>query len=192
MEKIISDFTNYKITSDGIVLSKRKGYRRGTTWVKEENWKPIKSVLDKGVGYYLVTLIAYTEEGTRVKKNQFIHRLLGQAFIPNPEGKAHINHIDGVKTNNSLSNLEWATEQENSQHAVDNKLTTYECIEKPVCQYDATGNLVATYKSAREAYNQTSIAYQNISKVLRGKRNTAGGYSWKYKESSETNHHTVK
>lgn len=48
-----------------------------------------------------------------------LHRLLGIAFLPNPENKPTINHKDGVKTNNSLDNLEWATMSENTQHAYD-------------------------------------------------------------------------
>jgi hypothetical protein len=51
------------------------------------------------------------------RKNILVHRMLAEAFIPNPEGKPFINHIDGNKANNSLSNLEWVTHQENIQHA---------------------------------------------------------------------------
>lgn len=51
-----------------------------------------------------------------------LHRALAEAFIPNPENKRCVNHIDGNKLNNSIDNLEWATHGENNQHAYDNKL----------------------------------------------------------------------
>ena len=53
-----------------------------------------------------------------------MHRLLMQTFVPNPQNKAHVNHIDGDKSNNDLANLEWATEKENEQHAVRTGLKT--------------------------------------------------------------------
>ncbi|MFR5544762.1 MAG: NUMOD4 motif-containing HNH endonuclease [Intestinibacter bartlettii] len=63
-------------------------------------------------GYLIVSLY---KNGTRYIKR--VHRLVSVAFIPNPEGKPQVNHIDGDKSNNRVSNLEWATAKENCQHA---------------------------------------------------------------------------
>lgn len=70
-----------------------------------------------GVGYLQVVLSLNGE-----KKHITIHRLVALAFLPNPYNKREVNHKDGNKRNNLLSNLEWATSRENSVHAVETKL----------------------------------------------------------------------
>lgn len=60
----------------------------------------------------------YTKGGRAPKKRMRQHRVLMETFVPNPENKPQINHIDGNKFNNSLSNLEWCTAEENREHAI--------------------------------------------------------------------------
>lgn len=174
MEKVINGFPEYRINQKGEVFS---SYKFKTGKIGNE-WRLVKHVLDKGVGYYIVTLV---NSNTKKRANKFIHRLLAEHYIPNPENKAHVNHIDGNKQNNCLSNLEWCTPKENSIHAVKNGLTTYEHCSKPVKQLNPnTLEVLATFKSAVEAEAITGVAKQNISKVLRGLRPRAGGYVWQY------------
>ena len=92
------------------------------------NYGRVKSFHNNGVrtlnpsfadypGYYVVNL---TKNGKQ--QTQYVHILVAQAFIPNPENKSYVNHIDGDKLNNCLENLEWTTPTENSRHAWRNGL----------------------------------------------------------------------
>ena len=86
-------------------------------------------------GYYVVSLSRNGKE-----KKCRIHRLVAETFIPNPENKSQVNHIDGNKLNNHISNLEWATPKENVRHAVDNGLLT---IKQKEIKNHRFGSLVA-------------------------------------------------
>ena len=108
----------------------------------------------------------------------YIHRLVAIAFIPNPENKPTVNHIDGDKNNNRVSNLEWATYLENNLHAIKNHLHRH--YTRAVKQYDLQGNLLATYNSIVEANKATGVNKSNISQACRGVYKTIGGYRWSY------------
>lgn len=174
MEKIIPEFPNYKITYDGKVLTCYKP----KTSIPTNVWRELKPVYDKSCGYMIVTLC-----NERIRKNKRIHRLMCEAFLPNPENKEHVNHIDGNKLNNVMSNFEWVSPKENAAHAIKLGLCDdrRKAQEVPILQLDVNGNILAEYVSIHEAGRITGIAYQNISKVLRGLRPKAGGYVWKYK-----------
>jgi len=96
-------------------------------------------------------------------KYRLVHRLVAQAFIPNPESKPQVNHIDGVKTNNNVSNLEWATHKENTVHAVENKLIKTKLSKKDVleirCRYNEKGE--SPLKLAEE-YSVTRWAIYDV------------------------------
>ena len=165
----ITDFTDYFITREGEVISTKFGKER-----------PLKQVVCSGTGYKLVTLVKVGN----IRKNKRIHRLMMEAYVPNPQGKAHVNHIDGNKLNNSLSNLEWSTCAENSQHAMDTGLSeaVLKVTRKPIEMYAKDKvTLIKVFDSLHDAHRETGTAVQNIGKVAMGKRHTAGGYHWKYK-----------
>lgn len=81
-------------------------------------------------------------------KHMYVHRLVANAFIPNPRGLATVNHKDEDKTNNDVANLEWLTQAENSRYS----------NSKPVLQLDRQGNVVHRLPSAHEASRRTGIA----------------------------------
>lgn len=103
--KIIDNFPNYQISNFGRVMSLAK---------KD---KPlIMAPHIGGGGYYSVNLHRKVE-GKKVIERKYIHRLVAEAFIPNPLNRTEINHIDGDKTNNHITNIEWITHSENMKHS---------------------------------------------------------------------------
>ena len=107
MEKAIKDFPNYTIDDNGRVKNIHTG-------------KFLKILTNKQTSYYQVSLWK-NNKGTW----KYIHRLLAEHFIPNPLNLPEVNHIDGNRQNNALSNLEWVTGQQNKIHAIQTGLRKY-------------------------------------------------------------------
>jgi hypothetical protein len=82
-------------------------------------------------------------------KNYSLHRIVALTFIPNPENKDTVNHKDGNKLNNAISNLEWLTNKENIQHGFNSGL--YQNSKTEVSQYTLSRNYLNTFKSLHEA-----------------------------------------
>jgi hypothetical protein len=137
-----------------------------------------------GSGYLKVQLCKDSDS-----KQKMIHRLVAETFIPNPERKKTVNHIDGNKLNNDVSNLEWNTYSENLKHAYKHGLN-YWCEGKgrdfrKVCMIDQyTGEILKTYDSIGEAYKENNLfSHSTIIEICKFKRETAGGYVWRYAEN---------
>lgn len=131
-------------------------------------------------GGYLVNILSYEGKRKTVRR----HRLVAEAFIPNPDGKPEVNHLDGDKGNNRVENLEWATHKENTNHAWITGLTKAPPAEenKKVIQF-YEGIPIAEYSSIDIAANINGISAADICKCCKGKRKNAGRYSWEYKEN---------
>lgn len=106
----ITGFIKYAIHQDGTLIRVRDRYL-------------ISKHIDE-TGYYRVNII-YELNG-KLQKYARLHRLLALTYLPSVENKPHINHIDGNKLNNSISNLEWCTPKENTQHAISTGLAPQE------------------------------------------------------------------
>lgn len=130
---------------------------------------------------HLNTKTGYFQLGLRltpgVQKTVRVHRLVAEAFVPNPTGLCDVNHIDGNKQNNRADNLEWTDKSGNALHSYRIGLhgTT------AVAAYTQDGKLCKTFPSVKEAMSFCGVTYNaGISRCLRGKAPTAHGFVWKY------------
>ena len=174
----------YQISSLGRIRSldryvDDKGYKR---FVKGKILKPSKHKND----YEYVVLYD--------RKHKLVHQLVAKNFIPNPENKRTVNHINGDKSDNRVINLEWCTHKENINKAWE--IGLYQISEKQrengrkrgknnckkVIQMDKQNNVLKIWDSITEASKTLNISLNAISQCAKGQKHykSAGGYIWKY------------
>lgn len=153
----------------------------------------VKQSNDKD-GYKMVGL-----HNNKKVKNGKVHRLVSEAFIPNPDNKPCVNHKNGIKSENIVDNLEWVSKSENEIHKHKvlgikmpwegkslseehkKKLSQLSTNKKIVLQYTKTGDFIKEWESITEIEKELKVFSQNISDCCRGKRKTAKNFVWKYK-----------
>lgn len=162
----------YQVSNMGRVRTLIEFSRKKNKIILTPSYRPVGPNGRNG-SYMMVALI---KDGKY--KTLTVHKLVAQAFLPNPDNLLHVNHKDEDKHNNCVENLEWCTPAYNNRygsHLTANINNPY--LSRPVNQYK-DGVLVATYPSISEA--KRVIGKRNISAVLKGTRKRCGGYEWKY------------
>lgn len=170
---------NYEIYSDGRVKNIKNG-------------KFLKGQKNSINGYWSVNLSNIQNGG--IKTRFYNHRLVAMAFIENPENKKTVNHIDGNIDNNTIDNLEWATQKENSDHAYkilgrekssftdDARQKAYQKTSKSVIKLNLDGEKLKEYPSINKAAIEEHISRHSIRDVLTGKKESHKGFIWKKSE----------
>ena len=161
----------YQVSNLGRVIS--------LNYNKTNQQKVLKVSFDKN-GY---TSLNLCKEGKIFHRT--IHRLVAEAFIPNPNNYPCVNHKDENPRNNKVENLEWCTYQYNMNYGT--------CTERrnksnkiSINQYDKSNNFIKQWTSAIDIQNEIGINQGSIIKCCRNKLKTAGGFIWKYEDIRET------
>lgn len=173
----INGFEGYEISSKGRLKAKERKvvYKDGRVGTFKE--RILKPMLTKK-GYHKYHLSSNEKEGYRTSK--LSHRLVAEAFIPNPDNKPQVNHMDGDKLNNDYRNLEWVTNDENHKHKLENGLTPTTHTPKRVGKFTLDGELLQTFDSIYEAAKSVDSKQWLVSRVVNGQRKSFKGFSWRF------------
>lgn len=180
--KKIDNFDNYEISSLGRVKTADKIIVRTNGRPMPFPGRILKPYKDSK-GYLHISI--YND--AHIKHKFQIHRLVAKYFIPNPNNLPQVNHKDENKSNNCVDNLEWCTNNYNTNYGNRNynlsrSFKNNSKTSKIILQYDKDKNLLKEWPSINEIRRSLNYGTAGIWKCCQGKQNYAYNYIWRYKE----------
>lgn len=157
----------YEVNNNGVVRTKERvitiSCHQKFTRTHSIKSKEKKQRIGKN-GYVTVALVI-----NDVTKNTYLHRIIAEAFVPNPNNYSVVNHINGLKTDNRIENLEWCTSSHNNKHAIDNGLRTAanSCLDKEVSLKIL--ELKKSGKTQKEIAEHLNLSISTVGGFLRGR-----------------------
>lgn len=168
--KDIEDYEGlYQVSSEGRVKSLKFGKEKILRYTKANK------------GYAQLTL-----SKNSIQTTYKIHRLVAEAFIPNPDNKPQIDHINTDRTDNRVENLRWVTPKENCNNSItiENyskcKLGLLNHNTKPILQFTKDGEFVKKWDSMSEIEKELGFNHSHLTSCCRQKKKSAYGYVWMY------------
>ena len=163
---MIKEYWKPVVGYEGLYMVSNWGRVKSIKFGKERILKPVTN----SSGYLLVGLYK-----NNIEKKYSVHRLVAEAFIPNPYNLPQVNHRDENKLNNNVDNLEWCTNEYNINYG-----TRTERYSKSVLQYTLDGEFVGEWPSTREC-GRNGFNQGSVSACCRGELKTHKGFIWRYK-----------
>ena len=154
--KVIKEYPMYSVSTEGRIRKNSDG--------------KILTPSKKPSGYMQINLM--TNDGRR--KKEYVHRLVALTFLPNDDRLPEVNHIDGVRNNNVLSNLEWVTHGDNMAKS---------SLPKRIVVRSTTGDVVGTFDKIGDACSELGLTNSNVSACLHGYQKTHMGFVFEMEAS---------
>ena len=159
----------YKFSNRGNVKSLER-----TVWDSRGYYRTVhERILKPGKDRYGYLYVILCKGG--IKKTHYVHRLVATAFCENQEGYTEVNHINEDKSDNRADNLEWCSRQYNVEYSKAKAIIGINKISREILEFPST----------MEAERKLGIAHGNICACCNGKRNSAGGFYWMYKNNND-------